>query len=82
VDEIQPRVALKAQQMVGQQVPRMYRKNVVTTSCWCMLKYCMECEYRDVVRVDHYHTLWQIFKAGHFPCGIRYVTDEITLVVF
>ncbi len=83
VDEIRPQLESKvtrAMQLLH--VPADCVKPVRNTTRWCLLKYCMECEYRDVVQIDHYHKIWEIFKAGHFPCGVERQKGKDTLMVF
>jgi hypothetical protein len=82
VDELRPRILKKtAAAIKSADVPKPCRQSVAATTTWCLIHYCMEREFGDVVQVDEFGRLWKLFTAGHFPCGIQYVRDERMLVV-
>lgn len=69
-------------QLVSARIPEEGVDVVLATSRWCLLCYCLEWEYRDVVQLDHFQRLWLIFRAGHFPCGTIERNGERALAIF
>jgi hypothetical protein len=81
--EVRPRTRAKVADAVDSvHIPADCVKPVATVAGWCLLNYCMECEYRDLVQIDHFHRIWQVFKAGHFPCGVQRRSGKQVLMVF